>query len=162
VTDPKQGFDLAFKALCEAADFDAAEICLGHAMEDLYRLYELAKQPPSTKASRDVALEATDSGKTALAVVWARKFRTHDVVEVSRAADIYSDYLTNLYGMLAWRPRSDFTTSTDGRDWHLLYDSYLEGRPVLDTLQTAVSAVMAVIANGPKPPTAPRGRHRGQ
>jgi hypothetical protein len=144
VTDPKQGFDLAFKALCEAADFDAAEIHLGHAMEDLYRLYELAKQPPSSKAARDAALDSTGDGKTALAIVWARKFRTHDVAEVSRAAGIYSDYYTNLYGVLAWRRRSDFTPATDGRNWHLYYDSYLEGRPVLDTLQTAASAVIAV------------------
>ena len=144
LTDPKQGFDLAFKALCEAADFEAAEIHLGHAMTDFYSLYELAKQPPSTKASRDGALEATDEGKAGLAIVWARKFRTHDVVEVSHAADIYSDYYTNLYGVLAWRLRSDFTTSTDGRGWHDYYDRYLEGRPVLDTMQAAASAVIAV------------------
>ncbi len=151
MTDPKRGFDLAFAALCEAKDFDAAESHLGHAMEDLYRLYELAGGPPLTKAkraSRDAALEATDVGKTALAIVWARKFRTHEVAEVSQAADLYSGYYTNLYGVLAWRPRADFTADTDGRDWHRFYDTYLEGRPVLDTLQIAVSAVVAV-ASGP-------------
>ena len=47
-----------------------------------------------------------------------------------------------------WRPRADFTADTDGRDWHRFYDTYLEGRPVLDTLQIAVSAVVAV-ASGP-------------
>jgi hypothetical protein len=145
VTDPQLGFDLAFKALCEAADFQAAEAHLFHAMEDFYSLYELAKQPPSSKAARNAALDATSDGKTALAIVWARKFRTHDVVEVSQAADTYSDHYTNLHGVLAWRPRSDFTTTTDGRGWHLLYDSYLRDRPVLDTLQTAASAVVAVI-----------------
>jgi hypothetical protein len=104
VADPKRGLDLAFVAIAEAADFEAAESHLGHTMEDLYRLYELARQPPSTKVLRDAALEATDDGKTALAMVWGRKFRTHEVVEVSQAADMYSDYYTNLYGVLAWRP----------------------------------------------------------
>jgi hypothetical protein len=144
VTDPKRGFDLALGAVCQAADFATAEIHLGHAMEDLYRLYELAKQPPSSRASRDAALEAVDEGKTALAIVWARKFRTHEVVEVSRPADIYSGYYTKIYGVLAWRPRSDFTADTGGRGWHMFYDTYLEGHPVLDTLQTAASAVMAL------------------
>jgi hypothetical protein len=149
MTDPKRGFDLAFASLCEAADFDTAEVHLGHAMEDLYRLYELAKKPPSSSRARDAALGTTDQGKTALATVWTRKFRTHDVMEVSRAADVYSNYYTNLYGVLAWRLRSDFTTTTDGRGWHLLYDTYLEGRPVLDTLQTAASAVVTLTPSRP-------------
>ena len=144
MTDPKQGFDLAFAALCEATDLAVAEAHLGHAMEDLYRLYELAKRPPSSKASRDTALETTDEGKTALAIVWVRKFRIHDVMEVSQAADVYSSYYTKIYGVLVWRTRSDFKAGPDGRGWHLLYDTYLEGCPVLDTLQAAVSAVVAL------------------
>ena len=71
-------------------------------------------------------------------------FHTHDVVEVSETANIYSGYYTRLYGVLAWRPRSSFTTNPDGEGRHLFYDRHLEGRPVLDTLQTAVSAVVAV------------------
>jgi hypothetical protein len=148
VTDPKQGLDLAFKALCEASDFTVAELHFGHVLSDFYSLFELAKQPPSAKASRDAALEATGKGKTALAIVWARKFRTHDIVEVSQAAAIHSNYYTNLYGVLAWRPRSDFTASTDGRDWHLYYDRFLAGRPVLDTLQTGAAAVIAATPAG--------------
>jgi hypothetical protein len=129
--------------MCDAADFKAAEDHLGHALTDFYRLYERAKQPPSSPAARKAALEATDEGKTALAIAWARKFHTHDVVEVSEAADIYSGYYTKLYGVLAWL-RSSFTTNSDGEHWHLFYDRYLEGRPVLDTLRTAVSAVVAI------------------
>jgi hypothetical protein len=145
VPDPKLGFDLAFEALYEAADFPVAEAHLFHAMEDLYNLYELAKQHPSSKVARDAALEATSDGKIALAIAWARNFRMHDVAEVSHTGDLFSDYYTNLYGVLVWRRRSDFTTATDGGGRHLFYDTNLEGRPVLDTLQTAVSAVTAVI-----------------
>ena len=144
MTDPKRAFDRSFAAMCDAADFEAAEDHLGHALTDFYRLYERAKHPPSSPAARKTALEATGNGKAALAIAWVRTFHTHDVVEVSEASDIYSDYYTNLYGVLAWRPRSNFTSNPDGEGWHLFYDRYLEGRSVLDTLQTAVSAVVAV------------------
>jgi hypothetical protein len=103
-----------------------------------------AKQSSSSKASRDAALEKTEKGQTALALVWVRKFRTHDVVEVSKVADVYSRYYTKIYGVLVWRPRSDFNAGEDGRDWHKFYDRHLEGRPVLDTLQAAISAMAAI------------------
>jgi hypothetical protein len=148
MTDPRRAFDRSFAAICEATDFEAAEDHLGHALTDVYRLYERAKQPPSSPASRRAALEASPEGCTALAIAWARTFHTHDVVEVSKAADIYSRHYTRIYGVLAWRPRSDFTANADGEDRHLFYDTYLEGHPVLDTLRTAVSALEAVI-----PPT---------
>lgn len=149
MSDPKRAFDLAFAAACEAGDFDTAEIHLGHAMDELYRLYELAKKSPSKadKRARDEALVKIDKGEIAGAVVWARKYRIHDSMEVSQAADLYSNYYTNLYGVLAWRPRSDFTTEDDdGRGWHLSYDTYLEGCPVLDTLQEAAKALEALVA----------------
>jgi hypothetical protein len=153
VSDPKRAFALAFTAACKAEDFEAAEIHVGHAMDELYRLYELAKKSPSRadRAARDEALVKIDKGEIAGAVIWARKFRTHDsmqlsqaveAVEVSQAANRYGSYYTNLYGVLVWRPRSDFTTDDDnGRGWHLFYDTHLEGRPVLETLQQAAKAL---------------------
>ncbi len=150
VSNPKRGFYLAFVAACEAGDFETAEIHLGHAMDELYRLYELAKKSSSKadKKTRDETLVKIDKGETAGAIVWARKYRIHDSMEVSQAADLYSDYYTNLYGVLAWRPRSDFTTEDDdGRGWHLAYDTYLEGRPVLDTLQDAAKALETLVTS---------------
>ena len=125
-------------------------------MDELYRLYELAKKSPSRadRAARDEALVKIDKAEIAGAVIWARKFRTHDsmqlgqaleaveVVEVSQADDRYGSYYTNLYRVLVWRPRSDFTTDDDnGRGWHLFYDTHLEDRPVLETLQQAAKAL---------------------
>lgn len=144
MTDPKRAFDQAFADMCRATDFEAVEDHLGHALTDLYRLYEQAKQPPMDKTSRRTALRGSPEGRTALAIVWTRAFHTHDVVEVSKAADLYSDYFTELYGTLAWRPRSDFTNNEDGEDRHVFYDGFLAGRPVFDTLQKAVSALVAV------------------
>jgi hypothetical protein len=69
-------------------------------------------------------------------------------MEVSQAASLYSDCYTNLYGVLAWRPRSDFTAEDDdGRGWHLAYDTYLEGSPVLDTLQDAAKALETLVTS---------------
>jgi hypothetical protein len=50
-----------------------------------------------------------------------------------------------LRGLLVWRPRGEVTTIEDdeGRR-HEFYDDHLAGRPVPDTLQEAVSAVMAI------------------
>ena len=153
MSDPKRAFALAFTAACKAEDFEAAEIHVGHAMDELYRLYELAKESSSRRdrAARDEALVKIDKGEIAGAVIWARKFRTHDsmqlsqaveAVEVSQAADRYGSYYTNLYGVLVWRPRSDFTTDDDnGRGWHLFYDTRLEDHPVLETLQHAAKAL---------------------
>ncbi|MBV9094777.1 MAG: hypothetical protein JO132_13025 [Streptosporangiaceae bacterium] len=58
MSNPKRAFDLAFADACEAADFETAKIHLGHAMDELYRLYELAKKSPSKadKGARDQAL----------------------------------------------------------------------------------------------------------
>jgi hypothetical protein len=80
VSDPKRAFDVAFTAGCEAGDFETAEIHLGHAMDELYRLYELAKRSRSRadKDARDHDLVKTGDGKIAGAVIWARKYRTHD------------------------------------------------------------------------------------
>jgi hypothetical protein len=150
VSNPKRGFYLAFAAACEAGDLETAEIHLGHAMDELYRLYELAKKSPSKadKKTRDEALVKIDKGETAGAIVWARKYRIHDSMEVSQAASLYSDCYTNLYGVLAWRPRSDFTAEDDdGRGWHLAYDTYLEGSPVLDTLQDAAKALETLVTS---------------
>jgi hypothetical protein len=150
VINPKQGFDLAFAAACEARDFETAESHLGHAIEDMYQLYELAKMSSSKadRTARDVALVKVERGQTAAAVVWARKYRFHDCVEVSQVADLFSDYYTNLYGVLAWRPRCDFTTQDDdGRGWHLFYDTCLQDRPVLDTLQDAAKALEVLVTS---------------
>jgi hypothetical protein len=143
--DSKRAFDRAFLDMCDAPDFAAAEDHLGHALTDIYSLYEQVRLPPSSQKLRRAALEATPEGRTALAIAWVRKFPTHHLIEVSEAADIYSGYYTRIYGVLVWRPRIEVTTTQDneGRR-HEFYDDCLAGQPVLDTLQKAVTALMAV------------------
>jgi hypothetical protein len=152
VPSPKRAFDRAFADMCAAADFEAAEDHLGHALCDLYSLYELAKLSPSSQKRRRAALEASPAGRAALAIAWVRKFHTHHLIEVSKAAAVYSGYYTNLYGVLVWRDRADITIIEDdeGRR-HEFYDAELAGKPVLDTLQQAVAAVVAVAATNGNP-----------
>jgi hypothetical protein len=90
--------------------------------------------------------QASPAGRAALAIAWVRNFNTHHLVEVSKVGNLYSGYYTKLYGVLVWRNRSDITAVQDneGRR-HEFYDTELAGNPVLDTLQNAVSAVIAVI-----------------
>ncbi len=124
MSDPKRAFVLAFTAACQAEDFEAAEIHVGHAMDELYRLYELAGKSPfrAGRAARDETLVKIDKGEIAGAVIWARKFRTYDsmqlsqaveAVEVSQAADRYGGCYANLCGVLVCRPGSGFTTDDD-------------------------------------------------
>jgi hypothetical protein len=145
VPSPKRAFDRAFADMCAASDFEAAEDHLSHALCDFYSLYEQAKLPPCQKLRR-AALEASPAGRAALAIAWVRKFHTHRLIEVSNAGDLYSGYYTNLYGVLVWRDRADITTIEDDEGHrHEFYDAELAGKPTLDTLQKAVSAVVAVI-----------------
>jgi hypothetical protein len=139
----KRAFDLAFSEMCQSDNLLVFEAHFGHALGDLYRLFELAGRPPSSESGRRAALEATAEGQAALGAAWARKFRTHKLIEVTQEADFdrYSDF----YGSLAaWRPRSTFTTSTGPENRGLYYDKRLAGHHVLDTMRTAIQALLAI------------------
>jgi hypothetical protein len=145
-------FDLAFTGMCGADTFEIAEAHFGHALCDLYRLFELVKptansgksEKKAAIAAREAKLKVTSEGQTALAAAWARTFRVHDVIEVTEPADLYSDYYTNLYGVLAWRPRTFAPEATYPENRGGFYDCRLAGRPVLDTMQSAFQALLAI------------------
>jgi hypothetical protein len=57
---------------------------------------------------------------------------------VTKPADVFGDYFTNLFGTMVSNPPADVVA--DKRYLH--YDAtFLEGRIVLDTLRTAYDAV---------------------
>ena len=68
MSDLKRALALAFTVACKAEDFQAAEIHVGHAMDELYRLYELAKKSPSRadRAARGSSNNGTASGDSGL------------------------------------------------------------------------------------------------
>lgn len=119
-------------------------------------LYELAGQPPNGEASRAAALHGSVDGKLALAVVWSRKFRTHDLIEVTEPGDKYTDKYTETYGTLEWRNDSHIASVMTSplrkrppraADHTKLgyYAAHLAGRTVLDTFQRGLGALLAII-----------------
>jgi hypothetical protein len=87
-------------------------------------------------------------GDVAAAVLWVRTFDTHAAVKVGEPSDVYSNYYTNLYGVLVWKqraqlPPADPKFAAYGRD--VLYDQHLAGKPVLDTTDVALRALLALL-----------------
>lgn len=77
------------------------------------------------------------AGHTA-ALVLMRHKDTHQLVQVTEPADVFTDYFTNKFGTLVWDAPADAVA--DNR--YSKYDAaFLEGRPVLDTLRAAYDAV---------------------
>lgn len=142
MADPKRAFDRAFVQVAAAPDFDAAVDQIGHALGDIYSLYELAKNPPSDKTKRRQGLEVSNEGKTALAIAWIRTFNTHEAITVNQDGDVFTDYYVKRYRVPLWRPRVAITSNIDGEGRHVFYDQYLADLPVLDTMQGAVSALV--------------------
>jgi hypothetical protein len=120
-------------------------------LHQLYRLGELCRWrlgPAGTKLSSQdfgAVLAGSDDLRAARAAMWARTFDTHDLVVVASLADLYSDFYTDMYGVLAWQPLAQ--TDPDGR--HLDYGAVLEGRPVLDTIRRAFDAMAGLLQPGP-------------
>jgi hypothetical protein len=150
VANPKRAFDRAFTEIAAAPDFDAGIDHIGHALGDIYSLFELAKNPPSDKTLRRQGLEASDAGKTALAIAWDRTFNTHEAVTQSRDdGDIYADYYIERYATPVWLPRTAFTQNEDGEGRHLYYDHFLADKCVLDTMRAAVRELVVFLqSNG--------------
>jgi hypothetical protein len=145
--DAERAFGTSFKLLCGATSFDEAADFLSNVLHQLYRLAELAKQASGGSKPFYERLGREAGGEVAAAALWARNFDTHAVVRVAESADMYSDYYTAMYGVLAWRSRSDLPPAdpnkTYGRD--ALYDACLAGRPVLDTCPVALMAVRGLL-----------------
>jgi hypothetical protein len=144
----ERAFGTAFRHMCEAATFDDAADQLSNMVHQLYRLSELGQAAQGGAATFYQRLAMTNGGDVAAAVLWARTFDTHAAVEVGEPGDVYSDYYTNLYGVLIWMQRGqlpppDSKYPAHGRD--LLYDQHLAGRPVLDTTQVALRALLQLV-----------------
>ena len=104
----RRAFDAAFRRMCAAPTVADLEDELSNVLHQLYRLGELCRwrlgTPAGTKLSpRDFAtvLNGSDDLRRARAAMWARTFDTHDLVVVASLADVFSDFYTELFGVLA-------------------------------------------------------------
>jgi hypothetical protein len=151
IQGPERAFRTAFRHLCEAATFDDAADQLSNMLHQLYRLSELGEALYGGAKAFYAELYKVNGGEVAGAVLWARNFDTHDVARlesVSKPGDVYSDYYTNLYGVLVWNERGELPPPdpkfpAHGRD--LLYDHHLAGRSVLSATQTTLRALLDVL-----------------
>jgi len=74
-----------------------------------------------------------------------RTFDTHDAVVVGKMGDIYTDYYTEMYGTLVWRPLRDLPERSKAYGHDDEYATQLAGRPVLDTVRRAFDALAAMV-----------------
>jgi hypothetical protein len=147
----RRAFDAAFLRMCTAHTVADLEDELSNLLHQLYRLGELCRwrlgTPAGTKLNpKDFAavLSGSDDLRAARAAMWARRFDTHDLIVVASLADLFSDFYTEMFGVLAWQPLAQ--TDPDGR--HLDYAAMLEGRPVLDTIRRAFDAMAGLLQPG--------------
>lgn len=139
-------FDAAFQRMCEAATEADLTSELSNVLNQLYRLGELCKTRLTEPIFYNI-LTSTNDLKAARAARWARAFDTHDIFVVAVIGDLYSNYYTNMYGVLAWKPLNALPVSSNpakyGQDAD--YRAELEGKVILDTLRKAFDALAALL-----------------
>lgn len=142
----RRAFDAAFQRMCEAENPEAAEDELSSVLSQVYRLSEVVKD----KLGKGIfykAMLATNDRRMARAATWARTFDTHDAVVVAEMADIVTDYYTEMYGTLAWRPLDELPKQAGNHDEHLDYAAQLAGHGVLDTVRQAFDTLAAMVCS---------------
>jgi hypothetical protein len=132
----KRAFDESFKRMCSAPYDTDLEDELSNLLHHLYRLAEWARKQKGL-AKVDFFRAALAQSPEARPALWVRTFDTHDALVTASTGDVYSDYYTNMYGVLVWEPLQTLqaTDATFGRDND--YAVSLAGKPVLDTIRAA-------------------------
>lgn len=148
----KRPFDAAFLRMCQAADPDLLDDELSNMLQQMYRLGELRKRrwkraaspsAPGTGKLTETELNAkVKAVPGVMGALWIRAFDTHDVVQVSTLKDAYTDFYTEMYGVLVWKPVASMPfviepTKNPHLDRYEDYKASLQNRPVLDTMRQA-------------------------
>jgi hypothetical protein len=142
----RRAFDSAFQRVCASTTPADAENEFSSMLDWLYRLNELGKRRLGDKTFHQ-RMVGSDDLRAARAAIWARTFDVHDVVAVAAMGDVFSDYFTEMFGVLVWNPLASLPDQTDkwGHDRHLDYASFLENRSVLGTSRRAFDAMAALL-----------------
>ena len=148
----RRPFDAAFHRMCSATTVGDLEDELSNALHHLYRLAELCKTRFGVDSQAfyhgsTAVLRRSQDLRAARAIAWARAFDTHETVVVASHSDIYSNFYTEMYGSLVWKPLAQLPVQTDKHDRHIDYQSELQGRPVLDSIRRAFDALAALLQN---------------
>jgi hypothetical protein len=140
----RRAFDAAFLRMCEAKNPETAEDELSNLLSQIYRLRELVRKELGDTPFF-AAMSLTPERQAAGGAVWVRTFDTHDAVVVGKMGDIYTDYYTEMYGTLVWRPLIDLPEKSNAHGHDDEYATQLAGRPVLDTVRRAFDALAAMV-----------------
>ena len=133
LTRVTRAFDAAFLRMCQATNIEQLEDELSNLLHQLYRLAELVKR----RLGNSKFYAVTAQLKEARAALWIRTYDTHDLVMTAEPGDRISDYLTEMYGVLEWKPLLSLNLPADKHGRHLDYATAFECRTVLDTIRLA-------------------------
>lgn len=145
VTTVRRAFDAAFHRLVAANDPQIAQDELSNALHHLYRLGEVAERRLNL-TRREFNEKVSTAAPGAVGALWIRAFDTHEVLETAAMGDLFSDYFTEMYEVLVWKPRSAMTfTKPDQAVRYEDYDAHLANRPALDSLRAAFDGLESVL-----------------
>jgi hypothetical protein len=142
LTSVRRAFDAALQRMCEATDVDTLQDELSNMLHHMYRLGELRKrrwEAGNQKFTDSDFTKRVTQVSGALGALWIRNYDTHQIARISRLADMYSNFYTEMYGILSWQPVTamPFIKIPNAIDRYTDYCSNLEDKPVLDTLRKA-------------------------
>jgi len=140
-------FDKAFKGMCSATSEQELRAELSNLLQHLYRLSELVRH--RWKLSRkDPSLDqrVRDAAPGALGCMWIRTYDTHDIARVADMADFFSDFFTEMFGGMAWRPLGEMPFAKRDKEARCRdYELHLQNRPVLDTTRAAFDGLASIL-----------------
>ena len=141
----RRAFDAAFLRMIQASQVEELEHELSNMLHHMYRVGEIKRSALGDDRYYR-RLDSSDDLRLARAALWARTFDTHDAHVAGEISGLYSNYYTNLYGVLAWVPLSGLPPKArqDRHGRHRVYEERLANRPVLDTMRVAFDALCAV------------------
>jgi hypothetical protein len=149
LTAVRRPFDAAFSRMCQAGDIDLLRDELSNMLHHMYRLSELCRRRWGVNRWSGLNDRVVNVVPGALGAIWIRRYDTHEIASVSTMADLYSDFFSDLYGVLAWKPVASmgFVEEPD-KDWALTrYQDYqgLENKAVLDTMRRAFDGLASLL-----------------
>jgi hypothetical protein len=146
----RRPFDAALLRMCQAGDVDLLRDELSNMLHHMYRLGELRRRRWSI--STDVNAQVNQRAKAVpgvMGALWIRCYDTHEIASLATPGDVYSDYYTEMYGVLVWKPLAAMPFASRPKRVAMSdrYDDYevaLRNKPVLDTLRGAFDGLKAL------------------
>jgi hypothetical protein len=149
LTAVRRPFNAAFTRMCQAGEVDLLRDELSNMLHHMYRLGELCArrwQLTGDHAGFNAKVKVVPG---ALGAMWIRAFDTHEIASVSTMADLYSDFYSDLFGVLAWKSISVMPfVNKPTKAWGIeRYNDYqnLENKPVRNTMRQAFDGLASLL-----------------